>query len=308
MPVVEILAVVLFGAMMLLFFEVFGIGRRRKLAANEVEAEGAPRKATWQENIRIDLAEAGIENLSVKQFLLYSFAMGGIACLVFAVVFGMWIIGVVSGIALGFFGLRIFYVGRLAAKRHKAINENVASAARAIASMIKSNTEPQRALEIYARRADPRSLGRDLTGDRDEVAVVLARAIRLAEMQAISRAGALTRSANELGNQYLIQMIEIFNQNSPISFEQTADGLSKYATEIDYNIKLQDEKRTAVTQPLASYMIVGFIAFGLTFLVGAMVGTDGNFFVTEIGQITLLIMLSFWSVGYYLQRRKMSDR
>lgn len=308
MPIIQILSVVLFGAILVLLFEVLGIGRRRKLRPDEPEMSEAAKRPNWQENIRIDLAEAGIENLSVRQFLTYSFGLGIVACLLFAVVFGMWIIGVVAGLAIGFFGLRFFYVGRLANKRHKTINESVSAAARAIASMIKSNTEPQRALEIYARRADPRSLGRDLTGDRDEVAIVLARAIRLAELQAISRAGALTRSANELGNQYLIQMIEIFNQNSPISFEQTADGLLKYATEIDYNIKLQDEKQTAVTQPLASYMIVGSIAFGLTMIIGAMVGTETNFFITEFGQITLLIMAGWWFIGYWLQRRKMSDR
>lgn len=294
--------------LLLLFTDLLGVARRRKLHPDELEMGELPSRPTWIENIRIDLAEAGIENVSVNQFLMYSVILGVVTTLLLAVVAGMWIIGVVAGLTVSVLGLRYFYVNRLATRRHRTINQQVADACRAISANISSGTEQQKALEVYARRSDQRSLGRALTGERDEVAVTLATGIRLADMQAISRAGALTRAANDLGNQYLITMIETFNQNAPISAEQTAEALIKFAREVEYEIKLLDERITAVTQPLTSYIIVGAIAFGMAFLVSAMISAETNFFTTATGQLLLIAMVAWWLTGYWLQRRKLSGR
>lgn len=307
------IVMVISGAILLGTFigvsELLGIARRKTVRPGEVEYDEAlSSRSSFAENLRVDLAEAGIENVSVKQFMTYSIVLGVVTFLFFTFLFGMWLLGAIGGFAISVFGLRYMYVGRLASARHGRISAQVAAACRATASMMRSGTEPQRAFEMFARRADPRSLGRELTGERDEVAATLARAFRMAEMQAISRAGALTRSANELGNKYLIQMVEVFNQNSPISREQTADALLKYAIEVDYDLKLQDERRTAVTQQLSSYAILGVIAFGVSMLIGAMVGTDENFFTTIIGQIVLMFGAAWWLTGFWLQRRKINER
>jgi tight adherence protein B len=279
------------------------IGRRRDGDAIQLGP-----LATFLEGIQIDLEEAGMAGMSPERFLLISAGVGLVTGLSIVVLTGYTIIGTAIGLLVATVGMRNLYVRAAASKRRLLATLQVANACRDIADAIDAGETVNAALEAYARRAKPNAASEAITGEEQIIAKAILDALHLRDTKGAKQDVALRRAAEEVGNRYFRQFVETIIATADISGEQLAAGLRRLATEIDYAVALRRERMIALNPPINSYKTVGVILVGLVAISSLISPVIGSFYSSVAGQIVLLVMAGWWTIGYTIVRRNLKDR
>jgi hypothetical protein len=318
-----VLAPIIAGAGVLVLFlflsSLFGLFRR----PSQTAPLGSRRRA-FLDDIALDLAEAGIESMSPERFIGYSVLVGVlVATGIFLASPTLWLIAVFAGFAAGAVGFRSFYIGRLARRRRNLQMKHLVTACRDIAGAIDAGSNPDEALEMYARTIEDNSV-ESLTNEPNQIAEMIGVALRLRGTRGLNLPDALRESADTLGNRYYRGMIETYIRNEKTNKVQLAKALRLYAEDVNYVMSLQRELRNAMSLPLASYMTVGALSAGVALWMVLTTPIGGQFYFGDTysiilylgditlklgyGQIFVLGAIAWWYTGYHLQRRKLQTR
>jgi hypothetical protein len=103
-------------------------------------------------NLEQDLAEAGIE-MSAGRYIAYSVLLGLFLSLFIELVFHLEILALFIGLGVGVFGMRMFYVNRVATKMRRTQMKHIIVACRNIAALIEADNSADAALELFASQA-----------------------------------------------------------------------------------------------------------------------------------------------------------
>ena len=317
------LAPIIAGIGLIIFFlflaSLFGLLKR----PSQTAPLGSKRRA-FLDDIALDLAEAGIEGMSPERFLGYSVIIGVVVtAAIFLLSSTLWLIAIFAGFAVGGVGFRSFYVGRQASKRRGLQMKHMVTACRDVAGAIDAGSNPDEALEMYARQIEDNSV-ESLTSEPNQIAEMIALALRLRGTRGLNLPDALRESADNLGNRYYRGMIETYIRNEKTNKVQLAKALRLYAEDVNYITSLQRELKNAMSLPLASYMTVGALSAGVALWMIFTTPIGGTFYFGDVnsinlnlgdivvklgyGQIFVLVSIAWWYTGYHLQRRKLQTR
>ena len=258
------------------------------------------------DSIELDLNEAGID-LAPSKFIMYSLFLGGFVGLFIQVVFNLPIIAVAAGLFLTVTGLRIFYLGRRAGKRRKTQMEHIVIAAREVANLIRANNSPDQALELYASQATSEGI-ESLTREKNQIAQSLARALKLRVERGWNIEDALRESADQLGNAQYRNFVETYIRNERLDREQTAKALNFFADGVYFKIALRRSLQNAMGIPLMSYLAMGILSPGLVIYMILNLPSGATFWFSSLGQLLALVLVAYWYLGYWLQRRPLNKR
>jgi Flp pilus assembly protein TadB len=268
--------------------------------------EIAPPKNFILDSIALDLNEAGID-LTPSKFIMYSLFLGVFVGLFIQVAFNLPIIAVAAGLFLTVAGLRIFYIGRLASKRRKTQMEHIVVAAREVANLIRANNSPDQALELYAAQATSEGV-ESLTREKNQIAQSLARALKLRVERGWNIEDALRESADQLGNAQYRNFVETYIRNERLDREQTAKALNFFADSVYFKIALRRSLQNAMGIPLMSYLAMGILSPGLVIYMILNLPAATTFWFSSLGQLVALVLVAYWYLGYWLQRRPLNKR
>lgn len=265
------------------------------------------RRRQLLDDIALDLAEAGIEGLSPERFIAYSIIAGlGVGSAIVLLTHWQWI-GLAVGVIVAFFGLRVFYVGRLASRRRSNQMKHLITASREIAASIDAGANPDEALAQYARQIEDSSV-EALTREPNQIAESIALALRLRATRGFNLVDALRESADVLGNRYYRGFVEAYLRNEKTNKAQLAEALRLYAEDVNYTVSLARELRNALNLPLMSYITVGLVSLGVALYMLLTVPNAGDFYGSNNGQLFAIVAFGWWYLGFWLQRRQIGQR
>lgn len=262
----------------------------------------------YLENLRADMVDAGIETMSPERFTLISIVVGVAVGFGFAAILNMTILGVLAGVFVGAVWLRRFYIGRTATKRRLSTVRHVSDACREIADTLDDGTSPTDALDAYASRAKPGSASERLTGGDNAVARALRESIYLRDAKGAKPRVALRTVSEKLANRYFTAMVETFISNVDASNTQLAAGLRRVATEVDYALRLRQERINVLRTPIGSYQMVGGTIAALVILSQVIAPQIADFYAGLFGQFLIVFMIIWWYIGFTVVRRHLNDK
>jgi hypothetical protein len=266
----------------------------------------AYRSTPFISNLAHDLTEAGIA-LSPQRYIGYSVVLGLVVGLGIELVFHLEILALAIGLGLGVFGLRIFYVSRLATSRRRTQMNHIIIASREIASLIHAGNGPDLALELYSDQATSRGV-ETLTRERNQIAEAIASALQMRGTKGLDLAEALRESADRLGNRYYRGMVEVYIRNERLDKAQVEKSLLFYAEGVNHVLALRRSLANVMGLPLASYKGMGLLCPALAIYMIINLQMAADFWLSYAGQLTAIGLFGYWSIGYWIQRRPLNER
>jgi type II secretory pathway component PulF len=271
---------------------VLGLTRTRQL--QDTPRPGFFRR--YMENLRLDLLEAGITDLSPARALSTFIIIGITVGLAFTVFLNYLLVGITAGVLTSTVFMRNWYIGRRAQARRIATIGHVSEAAREIADSVDSGMTPLDALRGYAARAMPGAVSEQLTGVENLVARMILEAIARIE-RGTNAEESLRLSADDLGNRHFSGLVETYIQSAPVDAKQLSRGLRRLAQEVDYSLRLRSERLTAIRQPALSNQLVGGVIILIILVMMTMIPRAGEFYQNPLGQIALVLGAGWWYLG-----------
>jgi hypothetical protein len=253
-----------------------------------------------------DLSEAGIA-LTPQRYIGYSVALGLFVGLGIELAFHLEILALAIGLGLGVFGLRIFYVSRLAATRRRTQMNHIITASREIASLIHAGNGPDAALELYSGQATSKGV-ESLTREHNQIAEAIALALQMVATKGLDLAEALRESADRLGNRHYRGMVEVYIRNASLDKAQVEKSLLFYAEGVNHTLVLRRSLANVLGLPLASYKGMGLLCPALAIYMILNLQQASDFWLSYIGQLTALGLFGYWWIGYWLQHRPLNER
>ena len=253
-----------------------------------------------------DLSSAGI-NMPVNRYITYSIVLGGLVGAVIELAFRLEIIALVAGLGISLFGLRYFYVGRIATKRRRTQMNHIIVACREIAALIHAGNSPDAALELYSAQATSKGV-ESLTRESNQVAAAIAAALMMRENKGLDLSEALRESADALGNRHYRGMIEVYIRNERLDKTQVERSLLFYAESVNYTLVLRRSLANVMGLPIAEYKGMGILSPALAIYMVANLQQAADFWLSYVGQLAALGLFAYWIVGYWLQNRPLNER
>ena len=257
-------------------------------------------------NLEQDLAEAGIE-MSAGRYIAYSVLLGLFLSLFIELVFHLEILALFIGLGVGVFGMRTFYVNRIATKMRRTQMKHIIVACRNIAALIEADNSADAALELFASQATNKGV-ESLTRERNQIAEAIALALVNRSTKGLSLSDSLRQSADRLGNRHYRGMIEVYIRNERLDKHQVAKSLLFYAEGVNYILVLRRSLAQVMGLPLASYKGMGILCPALGIYMIFNLDTASIFWLSWTGQAVALFLFGYWYIGYWLQQRPLNER
>ena len=283
----------------------------------------APRARTFLDDLGHDLADAGMPDVSPIRFLVFQLIVGavtwtGVEALgvmvgaPFAALF--WfsfvpisIVPIVAG-ASAMVAFRYVVLGPRLERRRAYVTRQVGEAAAELAEQILGGRAPEKALQLYAARARTDSAITRVMNETNVVAAMFRAALARKDQQGLTDDVALRWAADAMANHHFTALVETYLQLIGRNNEQLATAMQRLADEVDFALRLEDERRTLISRPVGSYKMVGLIIVGLLLYGGVMLPASLRFLGSTLGQVSLVVGAAYWYLGARLQIRSLSNR